>query len=455
MDIILRGSAQDGIAIATILREEFQIPVIYITAHTDEATLKRATMSEPFGYLVKPFDEKDLRVVIETALYKHQMERKLAKQEDFLATILKSTSDAVIATDRAAAITYMNAAAESLTGWSQIESLGRDITEIVKLIDENNGAEVANPVPIVLQTGDVAYLQEYTALIDRHGIKKPVGDSASPIRKLAHTIDGAVLVLWDISDRRKAESLQTEKSEVSRALKSEKEISDLKSQFIAMSSHEIRTFLTNIMLATDLLEEPSYPNEKKLVRLKQIKNSVGQMTNLVENMLTLGKLALGLSNFRPILVDLSKFCLEIVEEIKYFPTAKQHESLIINFSSHGENIPAYIDTDLVRYILRNLLSNAIKYSQEEVNIQFRLIYERGSKPKAIFQIEDRGIGIPEADLPNLFNLYYRGSNVSYIKGTGLGLAIVKYAVDIHGGEIAVESEVNQGTIFTVTLPISY
>jgi signal transduction histidine kinase len=177
------------------------------------------------------------------------------------------------------------------------------------------------------------------------------------------------------------------------------------------------------------------------------------MTNLVENMLTLGKLALGLSNFKPSLVDLSEFCLEIVEEIKYFPTAKQHESLTINFFSQGDNKPAYIDTDLVRYILRNLLSNAVKYSREEVNIQFRLTYEKSRKPKAIFQIEDRGIGIPEADLPNLFNLYHRGSNVNNIKGTGLGLAIVKYAVDIHGGEIAVESEVDQGTIFTVTLPI--
>ncbi len=454
MDIILRGSAQDGIAIATILREEFQLPVIYITAHTDEATLKRATISEPFGYLVKPFDEKDLRVVIETALYKHQMERKLAEREGFLSTILKSTSDAVIATDRVAAVTYMNPAAESLTGWSQIDALGRDITEIVKLVDENSGAKVANPVPLVLQTGKVAYLQEYTAVIDRFGIKKPVGDSASPIRKVADSIDGAVLVLWDISDRRKAESLETEKSEINRVLNSEKESSKLKSQFMAMSSHEIRTFLTSIMLATDLLEEPSYPNDKKLVRVKQIKNSVAQMTNLVENMLTLGKFALGLSNFKPIWIDLSQFCLEIVKEINYFCTTKQNESLTIDFSAHGESEPAYIDIDLMRYILRNLLSNAVKYSGDVGNIQFRLIYEKGSKSKAIIQIEDHGIGISQIDLPNVFNLYHRGSNVNQIKGTGLGLAIVKYAVETHGGEIAVESEVNQGTIFTVTLPIS-
>lgn len=453
MDIILRGSAQDGIAIATILREEFQIPIVYITAHTDEATLNRAKISEPFGYLVKPFDERDLRVVIETSLYKHQMERQLAEREDFLSTILKSTSDAVIATDSVATVTYMNPAAESLTGWSHLEALGRNVTEVVQFIDENSGAEVANPVPSVLQTGEVAYLKDYSAVIDRHGIKKPVGDSASPIRKVADSIDGAVLVLWNNSDRRKAETLELEKSEISQTLNKEKELNKLKSQFIAMASHEIRSFLTNIMLSVNLLEEPNYPNNKKLTRLNQIKDSVIQTSDLVDNMLTLGKFALGLSSLKPTSIDLEKLCSEMVEEVKYLPNAKQYESFVIDFSHDGGDRPVSIDADLVRYILRNLLSNAVKYSGKSVNIQFRLIYERGSQPKAIFQIQDRGIGIPEADLPHVFNLYHRGSNVDEIKGTGLGLAIAKYAVEIHGGEITVESKVNQGTIFRVALPI--
>ncbi|WP_103670322.1 ATP-binding protein [Pseudanabaena sp. BC1403] len=451
MDIVLRGSEQDGIAIATIMRQEFQTPVVYITAHTDDATLERAKNSEPFGYLVKPFNEQDLRVVIETALYKCQMERQLAEREDFLSTILKSTSDAVIATDRVAAVTYMNPAAESLTGWTQSEALGKDVTEVVQLIDENNGDEVVNPVSQVLQTGQVAYLNDYTALIDRYGIKKPVGDSASPIRKLSELIEGTVLVLWDNSDRRKAESLEVEKSKINRELNNEKELNNLKSRFIAMASHEMRTFLTNILLSTDLLEEPNYPNDKRVGRLKRIKNSVIQMNSLIENMLTLGIFALGLSNFNPTLINLEKLCLEIVEEIKLLPANRQNESIVINFSCHGDLEPTYVDHDLVRYILSNLLSNAVKYSQNSVNIQFRLIYEKG---RVTFWVQDQGIGIPKADLPFIFNLCHRAANVRNITGTGLGLAIVKYAIDAHGGEIAVESEVNQGTVFKVTLPIS-
>ncbi len=453
MDIILRGSAQDGIAIATILRQEYQIPVVYITAHTDEATLERAKISEPFGYLVKPFDERDLRVVIETAMYKHHMERQLAEREEFLSTILKSTSDAVIATDNVATVTYMNPAAEKLTGWSPIEALGREVTEIVQLIDENSGDKVANPVATVLQTGQVTYLKDYTAVIDRNGIKRSVGDSASPIRKSFDSVDGAVLVMWDISDRRKAEALAVEKSEITQALNNEKELNRLKSRFMSMASHEIRTLLTNILLSANLLEEEDYPDAKKKIRLKRIKDSVVQMTNLVENMLTLGKFALGLSNFNPTPTDLEKLCLDIVEEIKLLPNNEPDESLTINFSCYGESQEAFIDVDLVRYILINLLSNAVKYSSNGVNIQFNLTYESEKSPRAIFWIQDRGIGIPKDELPLIFNLYHRASNVNKIAGTGLGLAIVKHAVDIHSGEIMVESEVNQGTIFKVILPI--
>jgi len=206
MDIILKGSLRDGIEIATILRQEYHLPVIYITAHTDDMTLERARRSEPYGYLVKPFDERDLRVAIETASYKHSMERKLALREAQLATILKSTHDAVIATDRIAEVTYMNNAAENLTGWQFDEALGKEVTEIFRLVDEYSGEEVANPVPQVLRSGQVAYLNDSITMIDRYGTQKPVCDSASPIYLPSGEIDGAVMVLWDMSDRKRTEA---------------------------------------------------------------------------------------------------------------------------------------------------------------------------------------------------------------------------------------------------------
>ncbi|WP_271255077.1 response regulator [Pseudanabaena sp. Chao 1811] len=206
MDILLKGSSRDGIEIATILRQEYHLPVIYITAHTDDTTLERARRSEPYGYLVKPFDERDLRVAIETASYKHSMERQLALREAQLSAILKSTHDAVIATDRVAEVIYMNTAAENLTGWHFDEALGKEVTEIFRLVDEYSGEEIANPVPQVLRSGQVTYLNDSTTMIDRYGTQKPVCDSASPIYLPSGEIDGAVMVLWDMSDRKRTEA---------------------------------------------------------------------------------------------------------------------------------------------------------------------------------------------------------------------------------------------------------
>src|SRR4030043_2371234 len=117
MDIILR-EAMDGVEAAEKIRERFNIPVIYLTAHTDENTLQRAKITEPLGYTLKPVEQKELMTVMEMALYKHQMEIKLRERQSWLSTILQSIGEGVIATERFGNITFMNAVAEKLTGWS-------------------------------------------------------------------------------------------------------------------------------------------------------------------------------------------------------------------------------------------------------------------------------------------------------------------------------------------------
>lgn len=472
MDIVLRNSDLDGVAIALILRQEFQLPIIYITAHSDLATLGRAKRAEPFGYLVKPFDERDLHVAIETALYKHQIEKQLAQREEMLSTILSSTSDAVIATDRIARVTYMNPAAETLTGYSQSEALGQRITEIVKFVNEISGEGVANPVLAVLQFGQAVYLDDYIAIVDKHGIKKPVRDSASPLRKAAvltddvDGVDGVVLVLWDMSDRRKVEALEVEKAKISQALALEKETNELKSRIMAMASHEIRTPLASILLATDALERPDLPIGKRRGRLAMIRQSIQQVTHTCEDMLTLGRFEVGSVNYQPIFLNLEQVCSNLIADFKSslekYPN--QEKPLVLSFSSRGSCERVCIDEDLVHYILTNLLSNAIKYSPNGGNVNLEVICEFQAKgngnpenilSQILFRIRDEGIGIPAADLPFLFKPFQRASNVGKISGTGLGLAIVKRAVEMHGGQITVKSEIGQGTIFTVLLMAEY
>ncbi|MDB9377493.1 response regulator, partial [Nodularia sphaerocarpa] len=201
MDIILKGN-MDGITAAASIREQLDIPVIFLTAYGDDKTLQRAKLTQPFGYVVKPFTSKDLRIAVEIGLLKHQLEQDLRESRDRLATLLNSMSDAVIATNAQAKVTFMNPAAELLTGWKQAEAEGKDISTIFNIVDEITETPLENPVLKVLREQKVVYLGEFTSLITKNGKKVPIGDSASPIMRRANQIDGVVIVFWDLSERR-------------------------------------------------------------------------------------------------------------------------------------------------------------------------------------------------------------------------------------------------------------
>ena len=144
MDIELEGE-MDGIEAADQIRSRFNIPVVYVTGYADEDVLERAKVTEPFGYVVKPFEDRELNSVIEIALYKHEMETKLKESEAWLYTTLKSIGDAVITTDTKGIVTFMNPVARSLTGWRLEEAMGRPLADVFNIINEETRKEVENP----------------------------------------------------------------------------------------------------------------------------------------------------------------------------------------------------------------------------------------------------------------------------------------------------------------------
>ncbi|MDZ7261538.1 MAG: PAS domain S-box protein [candidate division KSB1 bacterium] len=204
MDIVLKGS-MDGVAAAEQIRARFNIPVIYLTAYADEDTLQRAKITEPFGYILKPFNDRELHTAIEMARYKHNLEKKLTENQRWLATTLKSIGDAVITTDTGGYITFMNPVAEALTGWKQDEATGSPLNEVFHIISEETGEPVRNPVARVLQEGVIVGLGNHTILIAKDGRKIPIDDSAAPIKDDRGNITGVVLVFHDITERRQAE----------------------------------------------------------------------------------------------------------------------------------------------------------------------------------------------------------------------------------------------------------
>jgi PAS domain S-box-containing protein len=204
MDIKLRG-AIDGIEAAAQIRSRFQIPVVYLTAYSDEETVERAKITEPYGYILKPFEARDLCTTIEISLYKHQMEKQLREREQWLATTLKSIGDAVITTDSTGLITFMNPVAEALTCWQQEEVLGHDLNLVFQTINQKTREAVENPASLALQEGITVGLENHTLLINKNGGEIPIDDSAAPIKNEVGKILGAVLVFHDVTEQQQLE----------------------------------------------------------------------------------------------------------------------------------------------------------------------------------------------------------------------------------------------------------
>ncbi|MDF5719824.1 MAG: ATP-binding protein [Rhizonema sp. PD37] len=230
------------------------------------------------------------------------------------------------------------------------------------------------------------------------------------------------------------------------ALLQERELRELKSRFVSMVSHEFRNPLNTISGFTRLLEQRELPPEKRTDFFQRIQVAVKRMVSLLDDVLLLGKSEANLPS-HAVPVALEPFCRKLVEEIK-LSIGSRH---IIHFDCEDECSVLQMDEVLLRHVLSNLLSNAIKYSAPDSTVELKLQYQ---SPSVIFQVQDQGIGISPTDQKRLFESFYRASNVGKIPGTGLGLAIVKQAVERHGGTIAVSSEPNVGTTFTVTLPFS-
>ncbi len=355
--------------------------------------------------------------------------RKQAK--NLLITALETVPDTILVLDETGTICQANPAAEELFQINVQDLLGHGLNKFFSNL-------VGQPEQWLNQTEHT--LEDFQSLrIVELTISRP-----SSLKFQEY-----VAIVRDITKRKQIDA------EIRNALAKEKELGNLKSSFVTMASHEFRTPLTTILSSAELLELYGFKwdQEKKIKHLQRIQATVKQMVHLLNDVLLIGKAEAGKLEYNPAPLDLVQFCCDLVEEMQI--TTKSHN---ITFVSKMQSLninpddcsKAYLDDKLLRHILSNLLSNAIKYSPQGNNVDFELIYKR---EEAIFHITDRGIGIPVADRDQLFNSFHRASNVGTISGTGLGLAIVKRSVDLHGGNITVNSEVGVRTTFTVSLPL--
>ncbi|MDN3493237.1 PAS domain S-box protein [Winogradskyella bathintestinalis] len=263
-----------------------------------------------------------------------------------------------------------------------------------------------------------------------------------PLYNGLETAEQALFVYTNITEQKDIEK------KIHKSLQKEKDLGELKSRFISMASHEFRTPLSVILSSATLIEKlnAAGQEEKRENYVKRIKSNVKHLVTILNDFLSLGKIEEGKLTTSPQELDIVIFSKNIIEDLEF----NLKEGQAIQFSTDKDEIMAFLDEKLLRHIILNLMSNAIKYSNENKQIILEL---KTNKSQFTIEVTDDGIGIPEDEQANLFDRFFRAQNVTNIQGTGLGLHIVKRYVEILGGSIAFKSEPNQGSTFTVILPL--
>jgi PAS domain S-box-containing protein len=359
-------------------------------------------------------------------------EEELRQSEAKFRT-LAETTNVVIFIIQGTQFCYVNSVAETITGYKKEELLTHpNFCQQLKLkkCDSVHKQCASSPpqyqeVKILTKSGELRWLDCSVGMLEFEG-------------KQALLVTGI-----DITRRKQAEV------EIRQALEQEKERGEQRARFVSMIPHKFRNCLNIVSLSTSLLRRHSqkWTEEKKLQYLHRIQTAVEQLSQSLDAVLLIGKAEAGKLTFEPRAVDLEKFCRDLVAQLQ-LSDGSQHT---FTFASLGDCLSACVDEKLLQPILINLLSNASNYSSVGSTVDFALSCWNG---EVIFQINDKGIGILAADQQHLFEPFYRGGNVGDIPGAGLGLTVAKKLLDIHGGQIAVASEVGMGTTFTVTLPLS-
>lgn len=372
------------------------------------------------------------------------IERQQAESARYLAeaqyqTIFENAVEGIFQTTPNGRYKKANPALARIYGYNSPAQLMSAINNISSqlYVDPNRRAEFIR----LLQVQDtVSNFESQVFTRDRSVIW--ISEKARAVRDVKGNLLYYEGFVEEITARKQAEA------EILKALAQEKELNQLKAEFVSMISHDFRSPLTSIRLASEFLQcySDQLTEEKKLTYFQSIRCAINQMVQLLNEILLIGKADSGRLHCQPAPLDLKLFCHELVEELQ-ISAGEQYQ---IVFTAKGKLNDTVMDKSLLRHIFGNLLSNAIKYSPEGGTVRFELTCQNKA---AVFRIQDQGIGIPPKDQKRLFQLFNRAKNVGNIPGTGLGLAIVKRCVEAHCGKISVASKVGVGTTFTVMLPL--
>ncbi len=405
-----------------------------------------------------------------------QQTQAMRRHVEMLDALFKSATEGIIVVDSWGAIQLVNPKAQELFGYEEGELIGKKIEVLIpqryarhhvehrmnyaqqpKARNMGGSLELSAkrkdnsefPVEVSLSpftTSDGDYIvsfiidisrrkyQEEALLEAHHQIQSLNADLEERVQLRTHELARAL------------EEIEQSKQEVLRALEKERQLNDMKTKFVTIASHEFRTPLATILSSASLIGRYVHTeeDEKRQKHVQRIKSTVNNLTEILNDFLSLGKLEEGQIRNVPVVFNLPEFCQELVEELRSLCKENQY----IQYSHEGE-AEVCIDRHLLKNVLINLLSNATKYSGAGKDIFLRT-YKNGKNIH--FEVQDQGMGIPEQDQAHVFDRFFRAHNSGTIQGTGLGLNIVKKYIQLMQGDIRLESQLNRGTTMYVELP---
>jgi len=381
--------------------------------------------------------EESIRRLNET-LERRVAERtaQLIRTKERVEAILNSSTDVIIFCRTNGLIDRANPVFDEVFGYETDECLFQPLTH---LISPQHVSIFEQAFNAVLEKHESQRLEITLQRRDASTFEADI--SLSPVVWQDTRMMGVVCIIRDIGDRKRMEA------DLREALAAERELNALKSRFVSMISHDIRTPLAVIGSSADILRKyhDRLDAEKKDGHLAKIRAQVDRMVQLLNDVLTISRADAGAIPFNPAPLELDRYCRELIEEYQSHPDITH----TLVYTSPGESVNVLADEKLLYQALTNLINNAIKYSPEDSTIRLEL---SDNTDHAVLRIADHGIGIPEEDLPHMFKTFHRAANVGAVEGTGLGLAIVKRSIEAHGGTVTCESALGVGTTFTITLP---
>ncbi|MCK5061812.1 PAS domain S-box protein [Candidatus Parcubacteria bacterium] len=387
--------------------------------HASEIIILRTIAASISGIYEKKQNTKEIKSKTE------QINREKNKVE----TIIQSIGDGVFVVDRKLRILLINPIASRLSGYSEKEALNKNYSKILRFVHESDPQIASSDfITQAIATGESQSMPGDTLLISKKGEKIPVADSAVPLKNDRDKIIGCVVVFRDATR--------------------EREINRMKSEFVSLASHQLKTPMTGIKWMSELILKENISDKQKDY-MNDIHESVNKLVNLIDDLLNLSHIETG-SQFNIVKknTDLSEIIEEIIKDSQKHAQAKKID---IKYKKNPAKLMLSIDRDKIKQALGNVFNNSIKYSLDSGRISVDI---REKDKEAVVRIKDNGIGIPRAQQKRIFEKFFRANNAAQSDyGTGLGLSITKSIIEAHDGHIRFESKEGGGATFYVGLPL--